>query len=144
MPLDIAAYGGLFFIAFLAATIFPAQSEAVLLGLIATQNYPAWILILVASLGNILGSVLNWYLGTYIEHFRNKKWFPVKDQSLNKAQRWYSTYGRWSLLLSWVPFIGDPITVAAGVMKERLPVFVCIVGVAKSSRYIVLYYLSGL
>jgi membrane protein YqaA with SNARE-associated domain len=144
MMLDLAAYGGLFLIAFLAATIFPAQSEIALLGMISTKAYPVWALIIVASAGNILGSVANWWLGIYIEHFKNKKWFPVKDQDLNKAQHWYSKYGRWSLLLSWVPFIGDPITVAAGVMKERLAVFIGLVSVAKIGRYVALYHLSGL
>jgi len=142
--LDLTVYSGLFFVAFLAATIFPAQSEAALLGLIATQSCPVWALILVASAGNILGSALNWYLGIYIEHFRNKKWFPVKEQALNKAQNWYLKYGRWSLLLSWVPLIGDPITVAAGVMKERFLIFICIVSLAKAGRYIALYHFSGL
>jgi membrane protein YqaA with SNARE-associated domain len=100
---DAAAYSGLFFAAFLAATIFPAQSEAVLLGLVVTKSYPVWVLITVASIGNVLGSVVNWWLGKYIEHFRDRKWFPVKQAALIKARAWYAQYGRWSLLLSWVP-----------------------------------------
>jgi len=139
---DAAAYSGLFFSAFLAATIFPAQSEAVLLGLIFTKSYPVWALITVASLGNILGSLLNWWLGTGLERFKNKKWFPVKETTLVQAQTWYTKYGRWSLLLSWVPIIGDPITMAAGIMKERLSIFLFLVGVAKISRYVLLYTLS--
>jgi membrane protein YqaA with SNARE-associated domain len=139
---DAAAYSGLFFAAFLAATIFPAQSEAVLLGLIVTKSYPVWALITVASVGNVLGSVVNWWLGKYIEHFRDRKWFPVKQAALIKAQAWYSRYGRWSLLLSWVPIIGDPITVAAGVMRERLPIFLIFVTVGKISRYIAIAYIA--
>lgn len=136
--MDFAAYGGLFLSAFLAATIFPAQSEAVLLALTASGKYPVGLLLTVASIGNVLGSVLNWWLGRGIEHFRHKSWFPVKEKALDKAQDWYSRYGRWSLLLSWVPIIGDPITVAAGVMREKLRVFVPIVTISKVGRYLFL------
>jgi len=136
---DLAAYGGLFLAAFLAATIFPAQSEAVLLGLLSLKAYPVVALIAVASIGNVLGSVVNWWLGRGIEHFKTRTWFPVKQSSLEKAQRWYARYGRWSLLLSWVPIIGDPLTVAAGVMRERIVPFIAIVSVAKGGRYLMLY-----
>ena len=135
---DMTAYAGLFLASFLAATLFPAQSEAVLIGLAATENYSLALLVIVASIGNILGSVLNWWIGRGVERFKDKKWFPVKTSTLEKAQGWYSKYGRWSLLLSWVPFIGDPLTVAAGVMRERLSVFILIVGLAKTTRYILL------
>jgi membrane protein YqaA with SNARE-associated domain len=136
--MESSAYGGLFLSAFLAATIIPAQSEAVLLALMASDKYPAGLLLAVASFGNILGSVVNWWLGRGIERFRHKRWFPVKEASLLKAQDWYHRYGRWTLLLSWVPIIGDPLTVAAGVMRERLLVFLAIVSVAKTGRYVFL------
>ena len=135
---DLPAYTGLFFASFLAATLFPAQSEAVLLGLASTKDYSLFLLVMVASVGNILGSVFNWWIGRSVERFKDKKWFPVKAASLEKAQHWYTKFGRWSLLLSWVPFIGDPITVAAGVMKERLSIFLLIVGLSKTARYVAL------
>lgn len=135
---DLAVYAGLFMVAFLAATIFPAQSEAVLTGLLLGGDYAPWLLVLVASLGNVLGAVLNWGLGRGIERFHDKKWFPLKGVALERAKGWYRHYGRWSLLLSWVPVIGDPLTVAAGIMRERLVVFLVIVGIAKTGRYIAL------
>lgn len=135
---DIAAYGGLFVAAFLAATVFPAQSEAVLLALVATGDHALPALLVVASTGNILGSMLNWALGCGIEGFRHRKWFPVSDAALEKAQTRYARYGRWSLLLSWVPIIGDPITIVAGIMRERLLPFLLLVGIAKTGRYLVL------
>ncbi len=141
---DVAAYGGLFFVAFLAATIFPAQSEAVLIGLLSTKSYSTALLLAVASLGNILGSLLNWWLGRRIEDFKDKKWFPVKEEGLLKAQRFYMKYGRWSLLLSWLPFIGDPMTVVAGVMRERLWIFLSLVTIAKVGRYVSLVALYNL
>ena len=134
----LGAYGGLFMAAFLAATIIPAQSEAALVGLLALKTYPAVSLIAVASVGNVLGAVVNWWLGRGIENFKDRKWFPVKPRALAKAQHWYSKYGRWSLLLSWVPIIGDPITVAAGVMREKFLPFLLLVSIAKIGRYLLI------
>ena len=135
---DLAVYTGLFLVAFLAATIFPAQSEVVLTGLLLGGDYTPWILVLVASVGNILGAVFNWGLGRGIERFHDKKWYPLKGTALERTKGWYQRYGRWSLLLSWVPIIGDPLTVAAGVMRESLVVFLVFVTVAKTGRYIAL------
>jgi membrane protein YqaA with SNARE-associated domain len=131
------AYAGLFLAAFLAATLLPAQSEAVLVGLLLAGHPPGWLL-LVASAGNVLGSLLNWWLGRGIVHYRDRRWFPVKPEALDRAQGWYRRYGRWSLLLSWMPVIGDPLTLAAGVMREPLRVFLPLVAVAKAGRYLVL------
>ncbi|MGC3963246.1 MAG: YqaA family protein [Rhodocyclaceae bacterium] len=134
----LAAYGSLFAAAFLAATIFPAQSEALLAGLLLAGHQSAALLVLVASVANVAGSCVNWLLGRYIEHFRHRRWFPVSDARLAQAQQWYRRWGRWSLLLSWAPLIGDPITVAAGLMRESFGVFLAIVAVAKTARYVVL------
>lgn len=139
--MDFSVYGGLFLSAFLAATIIPAQSEAVLIALTASNKYSVGLLLTVASIGNVLGSVVNWWLGRGIEHFRHKRWFPVKEAALNKAQGWYRRYGRWSLFLSWVPIIGDPITVAAGMFHEKLWIFIPFVTAGKSARYILIMYL---
>lgn len=134
----LSAYGGLFLVAFIAATLLPAQSEATLVGLLASRTFSPWALIAVASTGNVLGSVVNWWLGLYMERFKGRRWFPVSDKSLAKAQAWYARHGRWSLLLSWAPVIGDPITVAAGVMREPFWPFVILVGIAKTTRYLVI------
>jgi membrane protein YqaA with SNARE-associated domain len=131
------AYLTLFTTALVAATLLPAQSEAVLATLLASGRHPVAVLIAVATVGNVLGAVINWLLGRGIEHFRDRRWFPVGRSTLEKAQRWYQRFGKWSLLLSWAPFIGDPLTVAAGVMREPLPVFIAIVTVAKLARYLV-------
>jgi membrane protein YqaA with SNARE-associated domain len=116
----------------------PAQSEAVLAGLLLLGHQPAWTLVLIASVGNVLGACVNWLLGRYLEHFRARRWFPVSPARLSSAQRLYHRYGRWLLLASWVPIIGDPITVVAGLMRESLGVFVTIVAIAKTARYVVL------
>ena len=141
MLVDLGAYGGLFIAAFLAATILPAQSEAGLAALILASPASVALLVTTASLGNVLGSVVNWYLGRGINRFTGKSWFPANEQ-LSRATSWYSRYGRWSLLLSWVPIIGDPLTVVAGIMREPLLRFLLIVGVAKTGRYIVVALLT--
>ena len=138
----LAAYGGLFLAAFAAATILPAQSEAVLAGLLAAGSHAPALLILIAGTGNVLGSVVNWLLGRGIERFRDRRWFPVGPAALDRAQGWYRRYGKWSLLLSWAPIVGDPLTVVAGLAREPLPVFLLLVTIAKFGRYAVLAALT--
>ena len=134
----LAACLGLFSSALIASTLFPAQSELVLAGLLIAGKQPAWLLIVVATVGNVLGSAINWWLGRYLEPFRDRRWFPFKPQALERATGWYHRYGRWSLLLSWMPIIGDPLTLVAGVLREPLPTFIAIVTLAKLGRYLVL------
>jgi membrane protein YqaA with SNARE-associated domain len=135
---DLAILGGLFAISFVAATILPAQSEAVLVGLLVAGTHSPLLLVGVASLGNVLGAVVNWALGRGIERFRNRRWFPVSPSMLDRATGWYRRWGRWSLLVSWAPFGGDALTVAAGVLREPLWSFVLLVTIDKTARYLVL------
>ncbi|MEE4088734.1 YqaA family protein [Pseudomonas viridiflava] len=133
---ELSSYFGLFMAALGAATLLPMQSETVLAGMLLSQAYPAVVLLSVATAGNVLGSILNWLLGRYIIRLRHKRWFPASEAQLEKAQRFYLKYGYWSLLLSWVPLIGDPLTLIAGVLREPLWRFVLIVTVAKGVRYL--------
>lgn len=137
MP-DIAAYSGLFAAAFVAATIFPMQSEAILVALILPGDHSTPVLLLVASLGNTLGAVINWILGRGIERFRDRRWFPASPAKLERARDWYRRFGKWSLLLSWLPVGGDALTVLAGVLREPLPTFLLLVFIGKALRYVVL------
>lgn len=137
---ETALYLSLFVMAFGAATILPLQSEAMLVGLLLA-DYPPLPVVAVASAGNVLGSIVNWIIGRQIERFGGRRWFPVSRARLDRARGWYRRYGRWSLLLSWVPVIGDPLTVVAGVMKEPLPIFVLLVTIAKMGRYLALMVL---
>ena len=131
----------LFLSAFGAATLLPLPSEAVLLGLLMQGSHSAGMLIAAASLGNILGSCVNWWLGLKIEHYKDKKWFPVSAGKMQQAQGIYRKYGFWSLLLSWVPVIGDPITLIAGLLKESFPRFLLMVSIAKIGRYLFVYWM---
>jgi membrane protein YqaA with SNARE-associated domain len=134
---DAALYAGLFLSALASATLIPGQSEAVLASLLFAGHAP-WLLVAVASAGNILGSVINWMLGRGLERYRERRWFPVNPRMLARAQRWYAKYGRWSLLLSWAPVIGDPLTLVAGAMREPFPTLLLLVAVAKIGRYVLL------
>lgn len=132
------AYLGLFASALIAATILPMQSEAVLVGLLVQGDRPVALLLFAATLGNVFGSVINWYLGWFLVRYKDKRWFPASERQLARAETWYRKYGRWSLLGSWVPIIGDPITVVAGVLREPLWSFLILVTVAKAGRYVAL------
>ena len=135
-------YLGLFVAAVGAATLLPLQSEAVLVGLLLSGQYNLWLLLGIATLGNVQGSVVNWLLGRSVERFKERRWFPVSAKQLDKARGHYARWGHWTLLLSWVPIIGDPLTLVAGVMREPLWRFLLLVSVAKSARYIALAVLT--
>ncbi len=135
------SYLKLFIISFLAATILPLSSEIILTTLLLTNLFEKNLLLIIASSGNILGSVLNWYLGKKITIFQDRKWFPVSPEQLNKSQKYFQKYGLWSLLLAWVPVIGDPLTLLAGVLKVRFSIFFILVSISKISRYIFIIYL---
>ena len=107
MGLDFSLYAGLFLVAFLAATLIPAQSELALAALLTAGDQPAWALITVASVGNVAGSTVNWALGRYGRHFSGRRWFPFRPETLARAEGWYGRYGRWSLLLAWAPVIAS-------------------------------------
>ena len=135
--LDIGVYAALFAIAFGTATFLPLQSEAMLTGLLLADYPPMW-LITIASAGNVPRSVVNWIIGRQAERFKHRRWFPVNDAQLDRAKRWYRRHGKWSLLLSWVPVVGDPLTIVAGVLREPLPTFLALVTIAKLGRYLAL------
>lgn len=136
--IDAMAYAGLFLSAFGAATVLPLQSEAVLVGLLLAGGQPPALLLLVACIGNSAGSALNWLLGRWIERWQDRPWFPVGPEAMGRAAAWYRRWGKWSLLLSWMPVVGDPLTVVAGVLREPFAVFLALVAIAKSARYLVL------
>lgn len=134
--IEPALYGSLFLAAFLAATILPAQSEALLVGLLLAGHSPA-ALVAVASVGNVLGSLTNWWLGRGMARVA-----APASPGWQRAEAWYRRWGQWSLLLSWVPIVGDPLTVIAGLLREPLPRFLLLVTIAKTGRYLVLTALT--
>ena len=137
MTETLAALAGLFLAAFGAATILPFQSEIVFVALQLRETAGLGMLVVVASVGNVLGAVVNYALGRGAERFRHARWFPASGRQLDRAQGWWSRWGVWTLLLSWAPF-GDAFTVIAGIMRTRLWVFLTLVTLAKTGRYAIL------
>ena len=135
---------GVFLSAFLAATILPFSSEAVLAAFYAAGGGDVTLLWSVATLGNVLGAVVNWGLGRYLLHWQDRRWFPFSADQLGRAEAWFSRYGVWSLLLAWVPLIGDPLTFAAGILRVNLWLFLILVTIGKAARYAAVLWAAGM
>ncbi|TMP28730.1 DedA family protein [Pseudoalteromonas rubra] len=128
-------YASLFLSAFISATLLPASSELLLTGLVVQQQGALWLLWLSATAGNVLGSVVNYYLGTAVSRFEGRRWFPVSRSAMDKAQRQFQKYGTFSLLFAWLPIVGDPLTLIAGVFRVRFGLFLLLVFLGKGLRY---------
>ena len=131
------SYLGLFVVSFLAATILPFSSE-IALGAMLKGDFSVWMTLCFASLGNVLGAVVNYWLGIYGSEFVFKRILRLKKDELDNSLNRFQKYGTASLLFAWVPVIGDPLTVAAGVLKINFPVFVVLVAAGKILRYLVI------
>lgn len=126
-----------FLSAFGAATVLPLSSEVIVVAAYE-QGQSAFLIWLLASIGNVLGGLLNYFLGRYFLHFKNRAWFPLKPNDIEKATKWFKRYGIWSLLLSWLPIIGDALTFIAGTANVRVTLFLLLVFIGKSLRYALL------
>ena len=132
----------LFLGAFGAATILPMSSEAVLAVLAQADGARVGLLLAVATLGNTLGAVVNWAIGRFLGHLRGHRWFPLDDRTHERAGRWFSRFGVWSLLFAWLPLVGDPLTVLAGLLRTPLAIFLPLVALGKFARYAVVVWLA--
>jgi membrane protein YqaA with SNARE-associated domain len=125
---------GLFANAFLAATILPIASEPLALGLLAA-GFDPWAVWAVATVGNIAGAVVGWGLGRFASRYREHPRFPVRPRELARAEAWFARFGRPALLFSWLPLVGDALTVVAGALRTPLLPFLVLVGIGKAGRY---------
>lgn len=132
---ELSVYALLCATAFGAASLLPIASEPLLVGLLLHEGYSVAGLWLAATLGNTGGAVLNWWLGRAALHWQDRRWFPVTPPQRERATQWFQHYGVWSLLLAWLPVVGDALTVAAGLLRVRLGLFVLLVGIGKGLRY---------
>jgi membrane protein YqaA with SNARE-associated domain len=129
----------LLFSAFISATLFPLGSEALLIYDIK-EGYNIYLLMLVATIGNSLGSLLNYFLGLKGEEYLVEKKL-LNEKMIIKSKTYFDKYGSVCLLFSWLPIIGDPITFVAGILKYDLKKFIVLVLIAKLSRYLFIAYL---
>jgi membrane protein YqaA with SNARE-associated domain len=132
---------GLFFSALIAATLFPMGSEVVLIALLK-QGHNIGLLWLIATCGNVLGSCINYTIGYWASGYMINKYQNAR--SWQQGQKLYNRYGLWSLLLAWLPIIGDPITLVAGLANTNFRLFVLLVTIGKGARYAVLIALAQL
>jgi membrane protein YqaA with SNARE-associated domain len=133
---SLSAHLSIFATAFLAATILPGSSELLLVALLFERPAESGTLLVVATIGNTLGSVVNWVLGRAFLHFADRRWFPVSKRQLDRASEWFRRYGLWSLLLAWFPVVGDALTVIAGALRVKILPFVALVAAGKALRYV--------
>ena len=132
-------YLGLFISAFLAATILPLGSEVVLVGLLLNGFDPVSV-VSIATVGNVLGSLVNYAIGFFGSAFLIHRVLKISDESFDKSKQRFEKWGNASLLLAWVPIIGDPLTVIAGVLRINIWLFLLLVTIGKLARYIVVSY----
>ncbi len=133
-------YISIFFLSFLAATIIPFSSEVGLFSYMALGKFNNELLLIFASLGNILGSCVNYILGLYIIKFKTKSWFPFKDNQILKATNWFNRFGVYSLFFAFLPIVGDPLTLIAGMFRVSFIKFIILVSLGKILRYLLIYY----
>ena len=128
---------GLFLAAFVAATPVPFQSEIIFGGMVAAEPERFWLILTVASVGNVLGSCVNYAIGRGLAGVTLPQRFRIPEAAMSRAEGWFRRWGVWSLLLSWMP-LGDVLTVVAGVLKTPVWLFAVLVTIAKTGRYLVL------
>lgn len=139
--MEIGSYLFLAASAFVAATLLPFYSEVVLVALLMRGADPGGVFV-AATVGNTMGAVVNWYLGRFLLRFEDRPWFPFKPHQVHRAQAWFLRYGKWSLLMAWLPVGGDALTFYAGIMRVPLGVFLILTAVGKGARYAVVIALS--
>jgi len=96
-----------------------------------------WPAIAVAAAGNTAGAVVNWLLGRFLSQFSERRWYPLTQAQQQRASAWFQRFGLWSLLFAWLPVVGDPLTVVAGVLRVRFLPFLALVAVGKTARYVI-------
>jgi len=120
--------------AFLAATILPLSSELILSALLLAGENPL-IVMVIATIGNVAGSMVNYLIGRWGADSILHRWFKLSSAQTDKAEQQFNRYGKWSLLFSWVPIIGDPLTFIAGLFKVNFVLFLVLVTLGKFARY---------
>ena len=135
---DLPTYLAMIAVGFVAGTFIPfvpASSEVFFAGLLATKNAEPAVLVAVATLGNVLGAVLNFVIGRQVAGLSDRKWFPATEPQLQFAGRQFNRWGVWILLMSWVPILGDLVTVVAGVLRTEFKQFLLLTSIGKFLRY---------
>jgi membrane protein YqaA with SNARE-associated domain len=124
----------LFFSALVSATLFPGGSEALLLYRL-NEGANLYAMVLIATLGNVLGSLITYGMGRLGNEAAHRKWLRISERQAERAEEWFNKYGRPSLLLAWLPVVGDPLCLAAGLLRCSVISFLALVTLGKFGRY---------
>ena len=135
-------YMGMAVSAFLAASILPFSSEAVMVGLLAA-GLDMWALVAWGTVGNVLGSLFNYGIGRLGKMEWIEKYLHTKPEDLDRARRFMGGRGAWMGLFSCIPVIGDVITIVLGLMRANLTIFIVSVTISKLVRYVLLMVTAG-
>lgn len=139
----LTAYGypALFLLSFLASTLIPLGSEWLLIALLVQRHDPL-ATVIIATTGNYLGACTCYAIGIYGGKLLTEKLLRIDAAARDRAERFFSRYGSWSLLFSWLPVIGDPLCLAGGVLRIPFPRFSLLVASGKAARYALVAWLT--
>lgn len=135
---ELAIYTWMFAAALIAGTFLPflpGSSELVLGGFLAAGQGAPWALVLSATVGNVAGAVVNYFMGLLVSDLAGRRWFPATEAQMERASERFNRYGVWILLLTWLPLVGDIITVVAGLLRTNFKIFLPLVTIGKLVRY---------
>lgn len=139
-----AGMPALFLACFLAASILPFSSEA-LLAAMAMGTWGTLPLLLTASVGNTMGGLTNYAIGRWVPQGRLVRWLRIDPGQAGRWNGMAQRYGSWAALLCWLPVIGDPIAIALGLFRARLLPVALLMFIGKAARYaVVLAALRGI
>ena len=127
----------LFFSALISSTLFPGGSEALLLYKL-NEGGDAIALVVIATVGNVLGSLITYGMGRLGNEAVHKRWLRMDEKKVARAEKWFTRYGMPSLLLAWLPVVGDPLCLVAGLLRSHIGVFLLLVTLGKAARYTVI------
>ena len=124
----------LFFFSMISSTLFPGGSEALLLFRLNEGGEPM-ALVIIATIGNVLGSLITYGMGRLGNEAVHKKWLRMDEAKVARAEAWFTKYGTPSLLLAWLPVVGDPLCLVAGLLRSHVLMFLLLVAIGKAARY---------
>lgn len=131
----------LFLSALVSSTLLPGSSEAMLIYKIHAGGNPL-ALVITASIGNVLGSLITYVMGRAGNEVVHRKWLRISEQEVARAEFWFDRYGQPSLLFAWLPVVGDPLCLVAGLFRSPVINFIVLVGIGKIGRYAAIAWLS--
>ena len=143
MDFSVYGYWGMLLTAFLAGSVFPFSSEAVMVGLLATPSIDAWTLVIYAIVGNVLGGMFNYGVGRLGKSEWIERWLKISPEKMERAKRFMAGRGAWMGFFAFVPVLGSAITVTLGLMRANVIISLVSMTIGKLLRYCLLAFGVG-